>query len=82
MADRKVSEILASSTVSIIELVAAIVEEAQARHASDIHIDPSRDGLRVRLRIDGVLHEVFQLPKNIHAEIIARVKVLAGMRTD
>lgn len=82
MAERKMADILASPNVSIIELVDTIVEEAHTRHASDIHIDPSRDELRVRFRIDGVLHEVHQLPKIIHAEIISRVKVLAGMRTD
>jgi type IV pilus assembly protein PilB len=82
MNERKVAAILASSTVSIIKLVDAVIEEAHILGASDIHIDPNRDGLRIRLRIDGVLVDTYQLPKNIHLEVISRVKVLAGMRTD
>jgi len=82
MQERKVAEILARPAISIIELVDAIIEEAQMRGASDIHVDPSRSALRVRLRIDGVLQESYQLPKDIHSEIISRIKVLAGMRTD
>jgi type IV pilus assembly protein PilB len=62
--------------------VDAVIEEAHARNASDIPIDPSRTDVRVRLRIDGVLTEAYQLPKNIHNEVVSRVKVLAGMRTD
>src|SRR5512147_3155633 len=79
---QKISDILAVPTVSIISLVDAIIEQAYARGASDIHIDPSRGELRMRLRVDGVLQESDPLPKNIHSEIISRVKVLSGMRTD
>jgi type IV pilus assembly protein PilB len=82
MQGEKIAEILARPAISIIELVDTIIEQAQMRQASDIHIDPSRDTLRVRLRVDGVLQEAYQLPKNIHPEIISRIKVLAGMRTD
>jgi len=77
-----VTAVLAQPNVSIIELVDAVIEEAHARNASDIHIDPSRADVRVRLRIDGVLTEAYQLPKNIHNEVVSRVKVLSGMRTD
>lgn len=82
MQERKVADILARPAISIIELVDALIEHAHARSASDIHIDPSRGDMRVRFRIDGVLQEVRQLPKRIHSEIIARIKVMAGMRTD
>ena len=78
----EVAQVLANPIVSIISLVDAIIETAYTRGASDIHIDPSRSELRMRLRVDGVLHETDPLPKNIHSEIISRVKVLAGMRTD
>lgn len=78
----RVQEALLRPAISIIELVEAIVEEASARNASDIHIDPARAGVRVRLRIDGVLHEAHELPKHIHNEVVSRIKVLAGMRTD
>jgi type II secretory ATPase GspE/PulE/Tfp pilus assembly ATPase PilB-like protein len=82
MHERTVAEVLAHPAVSIIGLVDAIIEQAHARGASDIHIDPDRAGLRMRLRVDGVLQEAYQLPKNIHTEIISRIKVVAGMRTD
>jgi type II secretory ATPase GspE/PulE/Tfp pilus assembly ATPase PilB-like protein len=77
-----VEEILARPDLSIIDLVAALIERAHARRASDIHIDPSRDDMRVRLRVDGVLTDAYRLPKTIHGEIVSRIKVLAGMRTD
>ena len=82
MYERKVTDILACTDIPIIELVNAIIEHSHARCASDIHIDPSKDALRVRLRIDGVLQEVYRLPKDIHSEILSRIKVMAGMRTD
>ena len=47
--------------------------------ASDIHLEPEEDALRVRLRIDGVLHEAMRLPKDIHAPLVSRFKVMAGM---
>ncbi len=82
MQERNVAEILSHPAISIIGLVDAIIEQASIRSASDIHIDPNRNELRMRLRIDGVLHEAYTLPKNIHSEIISRIKVLASMRTD
>ena len=78
-----VEDILArSGDVSIISLVNALVGQAHAMRASDVHIDPTRDHLRVRMRIDGVLQETTPLPKRISQEIISRIKVLSGMRTD
>lgn len=67
---------------SIITVVNDIVEHAYLVRASDIHIDPTREHLRVRLRVDGVLTEVHQLPKSVHNEVISRIKILAGLRTD
>ncbi len=66
----------------IIDLVNALIVQAHALRASDIHIDPSAGQVRVRMRIDGVLQEMTPLPKAIHGEVIARIKVLAWMRTD
>ncbi len=70
------------AAISIISLVDALLREADERRASDIHIDPNHSHVRVRFRIDGVLHEAYQLPTTIHAEVISRVKVLANLRTD
>src|SRR3989338_4461870 len=68
--------------VSIIKLVDGLITNAYESRASDIHLDPDEDVLNVRLRIDGVLHHVFTLPKEIHPEVISRLKVLSGLRTD
>jgi len=71
--------------VSVIKLVDLFVEYAYATHASDIHIEPAIDELRVRYRIDGLLYDVFgekQIRQELHPEVISRVKVLSGLRTD
>jgi type IV pilus assembly protein PilB len=67
---------------SIIELVDSLFAYAYTRGASDIHIDPTGFGVQIRLRIDGVLHEIDTLSADIHDELIARIKILAGLRTD
>ncbi|MEY4602298.1 MAG: type 4 fimbrial assembly protein PilB, type pilus assembly protein PilB [Candidatus Parcubacteria bacterium] len=75
-------ELAHSDRVSIVDLVNAILEKACSTGASDIHIDPSQHDLRIRMRIDGVLKSVCTLSKNLHSEIIARIKVLAKLRSD
>jgi general secretion pathway protein E len=56
-----------------------LVEEAVKSRASDIHIEPEADRLRVRYRIDGILHEVTSLPIGAHGPLISRIKILSGM---
>lgn len=56
-----------------------IVEEAAKSHASDIHIEPEEHKIRIRYRIDGILHEVLSLPSAIHLSLLSRIKILAGM---
>src|SRR3989344_987032 len=68
--------------LSIISLIDDLVEEAQRLRASDIHIDPQADSVRVRYRIDGVMADHHTLPKSIHSEVITRIKILSGLRTD
>ena len=63
----------------IVKLVNLLISQAIADRASDIHIEPAEDDLRVRYRIDGVLHEVMRPPKNIQAGIISRLKVMADI---
>jgi type IV pilus assembly protein PilB len=67
---------------SIVELVDSIVTFAFYRNASDIHIDPSMNGIVVKFRIDGVLTTMDTLSSAIHDEVIARIKVISGLRTD
>ncbi|MBY0376728.1 Flp pilus assembly complex ATPase component TadA, partial [Patescibacteria group bacterium] len=75
-------ELSAGVNISIINIFDHLVRYATEMSASDIHIDPQEKNLRVRFRIDGVLEDAEPLPKEIHAEIISRIKVLSGLRTD
>lgn len=61
------------------QLVRAIIVKAAASNASDIHFEPSADGLDIRHRIDGVLSHVVTHPKLIAAGLVNRIKVLAGL---
>ncbi len=70
------------SEISIIKLIDALIQYAYESRASDIHIDPSEKEIAVRLRIDGIMYHNFTFPKGIQPEIISRLKVLAGLRTD
>ena len=63
----------------IIRLVNLIIDEACRMRASDIHIEPMADRVRVRYRIDGVCIERDNIPKNMQAPVIARIKILSGM---
>ncbi|MEA2460738.1 MAG: type pilus assembly protein PilB, partial [Actinomycetota bacterium] len=61
----------------IIKLVNLLITQAVNDRASDIHIEPGELGLRVRYRIDGVLHEVMNPPKSVQAGIASRLKIMA-----
>ena len=63
----------------IIRLVNLIIDEAVRINASDIHIEPMADRVRVRYRVDGVCIERDNIPKSMQAPLIARVKILSGM---
>lgn len=60
-------------------LVDLLLERAFQLNATDIHFDPNPDGLRVRLRVDGMLHDVLLLPQKLTAQVISRLKILSGM---
>ncbi len=61
----------------IVKLVNVLITQAVADRASDIHIEPTENDVRVRYRIDGVLHEIMRSPKNIQNGIISRLKIMA-----
>ncbi|MDB5259124.1 MAG: Secretory pathway protein [Candidatus Taylorbacteria bacterium] len=67
---------------TIPEQIDMLLTDAIGQGASDIHIDPGEQSIHIRYRIDGLLRSVREFPKNIHPEIIARIKVLSGLRTD
>ncbi len=82
--DVKIEDLVAGPTdeISIINLVYSIINHAYEARASDIHIDPTGNSVEVRFRIDGVLHKVLSLPKEIQPEVISRLKILSELRTD
>jgi type IV pilus assembly protein PilB len=63
----------------IVKLVNLLITRAVSERASDIHIEPTEHDMRVRYRIDGVLHEVMRSPKNIQSGIISRLKIMADI---
>jgi len=62
-------------------LVDALVAEARRKGASDLHVEPGRDTMEVRLRVDGALETLASLPGHLAANVAARCKVLAGLLT-
>jgi general secretion pathway protein E len=75
---KRVEEIEASDS-HVISAVEYLLHYALDQRASDIHIEPRRDVSIVRMRIDGVLHSVQELPKVVHPAIVSRVKTLARL---
>ena len=62
-----------------VQLVNMILSQALNARTSDIHIEPYEKNSRVRFRIDGVLHDIMQLPRRMHATLVSRIKVMANM---
>lgn len=63
----------------VIKLVNTMIMQAVRDGASDIHIEPDQDLLRIRYRVDGMLHEVMSIPKHLHAGVISRIKIMADL---
>lgn len=75
--DRAAAEIADDSPIA--KALNLLVAEAVKARSSDIHIEPESDNLRIRYRIDGILHEVASLPIGAHGPLISRIKILGGM---
>lgn len=73
---------LLSDEAPITKIVDLMVDYAYDDKVSDIHIEPEEKNSLIRFRIDGLLHDVLRLPKNLHDRVIARIKVLSRLRTD
>mgnify|MGYP003607358247 CR=1 FL=1 len=73
------SEIETSEDAPVINIVNSLISQAVKNGASDIHLEPMENGLRVRFRIDGVLREATSFPKNIQGSIVSRVKIISNM---
>ncbi len=66
----------------ITRVVAAILNHAIEERASDIHIEPSEQNLKIRFRVDGILQVSLVLPKKIHLAIVSRIKILSNLKID
>jgi type IV pilus assembly protein PilB len=66
----------------IIKIVAVILRNATEGNASDIHIENSGEKVKVRFRVDGILHTSLVLPLSVYAGVVARIKILAKLRLD
>jgi general secretion pathway protein E len=70
---------LPSTDQHIVNAVDHLLSYAFDQRASDVHIEPKRDKSLVRLRIDGMLHSVYELPKNVHSAIVSRIKTISRL---
>lgn len=68
-----------TNSAPTIRLVNSIIDRAVTENASDIHLEPRENGVIVRMRIDGVLHKILEVPKELQSSVISRFKVMANM---
>ncbi len=74
---RKIQEL--ASGPKIVAAVDGMIARASAEGVSDIHIEPSRQNVMIRYRVDGLLREAGRLSKNMHLPVVSRIKILAGL---
>lgn len=79
---QQVSEADVAEDSPIAQTVNLLLEYAIRSQASDIHIEPREDFVRIRYRIDGVLKEVNQLPRNVLGALVSRIKILSNLKID
>ena len=77
-ADDSAAEVV-DDTAPVVQVVARILTQAKRDRASDVHIEPSQDVVRIRFRIDGALKEVLMLPASMALGLVSRIKIMAGM---
>ena len=76
----KIKTIVQDSPIS--RALSTILEYAVKTKASDVHIEPLENALKIRCRVDGVLREVMQLPKSIEPALVSRIKILSSLKID
>ncbi|MEO6513199.1 MAG: ATPase, T2SS/T4P/T4SS family [Candidatus Saccharimonadales bacterium] len=79
-ADKNIKTLVQDSPIS--KALSTILEFAAKNHASDVHIEPLPDALKIRCRIDGILREVMKLPKSTEPPLVSRIKILANLKID
>lgn len=75
---RKLNELLGTANIS--EIVTIVIAVAFQTRSSDIHIEAEEQDVKVRLRIDGILHDIAVLPHDVWGKLISRVKLLSGLK--
>lgn len=75
-----ISQIIKEAPIA--KIVATILEYAMKSRASDIHIEPQEERMRVRYRIDGILYERLSLPKGVQESVLSRIKILSDLKID
>ncbi len=66
----------------VAKIVSTILEYAIKSRASDVHIEPQEDNVRIRYRIDGILQEKYLLPRNVQDAVVSRIKILSDLKID
>ncbi len=74
--NKEVEEVVSAP---VVRMVSSLIDRAIEEGASDIHLEPAADKLRIRLRLDGVLHDIPSPPNHSQAHIISRIKILANL---
>ena len=74
--------VMATESFSVVAVLNAIIETALDERVSDIHLSAQLRGMTIRFRVDGVMETIATIAREHQAELIARIKVLAGLRTD
>jgi type IV pilus assembly protein PilB len=78
--DKNIKTIVQDSPIS--KALSAILDYAAKNSASDVHIEPLQDVLKIRCRIDGILREILRLPKSTEPPLVSRIKILANLKID
>jgi type IV pilus assembly protein PilB len=78
--NRNIKTLVQDSPIS--RALSTILEYAVKTKASDIHIEPLEKALKIRVRVDGVLREIMQLPKSIEPALVSRIKILSNLKID
>jgi len=79
-ASKNIKTIVQDSPIS--KALSTILEYAAKNHASDVHIEPLQNSLRIRCRVDGILREILNLPKTTEPPLVSRIKILSNLKID
>jgi type IV pilus assembly protein PilB len=80
MSNKDIKTIVQDSPIS--KALSTILEYAARNRASDIHIEPLQESLKIRCRVDGVLREIMKLPKSTEPPLVSRIKILSNLKID